>query len=192
MTLVKICGITTLDDARQAIDAGADALGFNFWTGSPRYLSEAAALAIIERLPDTVLKVGVYVDEFRPAVPGIDIAQMHGGPDPSARRFWRALAATLPGLREAIATSRAEAIVIDAPAGAQRGGTGNTFDWALAATLAGPIVLAGGLGPDNVAAAIEAVRPWGVDACSRLEREPGKKDYAKVEAFIRHVRDTQL
>jgi len=190
MTLVKICGITSLDDARQAIDAGADALGFNFFPGSPRFLTDAAALSIIDHLPPSVLKVGVYVDEFHPA--GMDIAQIHGAADPSGTRFWRALSATTPGLRETIEASRAEAILIDTPAGPQRGGTGKTFDWSLAATLPGSIVLAGGLGPDNVAEAIRTVRPWGVDACSRLEREPGKKDYAKVEEFIRQVRLTQL
>ena len=190
MTLVKICGITSLADARQAIDAGADALGFNFFPGSPRYLTDAAAAAIIEHLPATVLKVGVYVDEFHPA--GMDVAQIHGGVEPEGTRFWRALSATTMGLRERIETSRAEAFLIDTPAGEQRGGTGKTFDWSLAAALPGRIVLAGGLGPDNVAEAIRTVRPWGVDACSRLEREPGKKDYAKVEEFIRQVRSTEL
>lgn len=190
MTLVKICGITSLDDARQAIEAGADAIGFNFWSGSPRYITAAAAAAIVEHLPATVLKVGVYVDGFQPA--GMDVAQMHGGDDPRGTRFWRAFSATTPGLRETIVASHAEAFLIDAPAGPQRGGTGKTFDWPLAAGLPGRIVLAGGLGPDNVAEAIRAVRPWGVDACSRLEREPGKKDYAKVEKFIRQVRETQL
>jgi len=190
MTLVKICGITSLDDAHQAIDAGADALGFNFFPRSPRYVSVADAAEIIEHLPATVLKVGVYVDEFHAA--GMDVAQMHGGPDPADTRFWRALSATTPGLRETIEASRAEATLIDTPAGPERGGTGRTFDWALAAALPGRIVLAGGLGPDNVSEAIRTTRPWGVDACSRLEREPGKKDYAKVEEFIRQVRRTQL
>ncbi len=190
MTLVKICGITSLDDARQAVEAGADALGFNFWPGSPRYVTAAAALSIIDSLSNPILTVGVYVDEFHAT--GMDIAQIHGGPDPEGTRFWRALSATTPGLRETIEASRAEAFLIDTPAGAQRGGTGKTFDWPLAASLPGRIVLAGGLGPDNVAEAIRTVRPWGVDACSRLEREPGKKDYAKVEEFIRQVRHTQL
>ena len=190
MTFVKICGITSLDDARQAIDAGADALGFNFFPRSPRYLTDAAATKIIEQLPATILKVGVYVDEFHEI--GMDLAQIHGGPDPAGARFWRAFSAATPGLRETIVDSRAEAVLIDTPSGPQRGGTGRTFDWSLAAGLPGRIVLAGGLGPDNVPEAIRTVRPWGVDACSRLEREPGKKDYAKVEEFIRQVRSTQL
>ena len=86
----------------------------------------------------------------------------------------------------------AEAAVIDTPAGPERGGTGRTFDWTLAAQLPGRIVLAGGLGPDNVADAIRAVRPWGVDACSRLESSPGRKDAEKVRAFIANIRDLNL
>jgi len=190
MTLVKICGITSLEDARQAIDAGADALGFNFFPRSPRFVTDAAAAEIIAQLPASILKVGVYVDEFHEA--GMDIAQMHGGADPAGTRFWRAYSATTPALRETIEASHAEATLIDTPAGPERGGTGRTFDWSIASALPGRIVLAGGLGPDNVAEAIRTVRPWGVDACSRLEREPGKKDFAKVEEFIRQVRNTQL
>lgn len=190
MTFVKICGITSLDDARQATEAGADAIGFNFWPGSPRYISVQLALSIVDELPTGVLKVGVYVDQCQ--ADGMDIAQLHGGADPSDTRFWRALSATTPRLRETIETSRAEAFLIDTPAGSQRGGTGKTFDWSLACSLPSRIILAGGLGPDNVAEAIRIVRPWGVDACSRLEREPGKKDYAKVEEFIRQVRKIEL
>ena len=87
--------------------------------------------------------------------------------------------------------SAAEAFLIDTPAGAKRGGTGRSFDWSLVRGLAGKIVLAGGLGPDNVAEAIRQVRPWGIDACSRLESAPGRKDAAKVRALIQAVREAE-
>jgi phosphoribosylanthranilate isomerase len=197
MTLVKICGITTLEDARQAVEAGADALGFNFWPGSVRYVTTERAGEIIARLGVPVLKVGVFVDstaaiaESTARVAGLDVAQMHGSAvEAPAMRWWQAWSAKSDGLRERMEGSSAEAYLIDTPAGALRGGTGKTFDWSLACGLPGRIVLAGGLGPDNVAAAIRVVRPWGVDACSRLEREPGLKDHAKVAEFIRAARET--
>ncbi len=198
MTLVKVCGITTLEDALRAAEAGADALGFNFWPRSPRYIEPGAAQSIVERLPGNVLTVGVFVDESAERVEelareaGMEVAQLHGECGAPRMRYWQAWSATAERIRERIEESGAEAFLIDTPAGEMRGGTGKTFDWALAAGLPGRIVLAGGLGPDNVAAAIEAALPWGVDACSRLEREPGRKDHAKVAAFVRAVRQTEL
>lgn len=198
MTLVKICGITTLEDALQACEAGAGALGFNFWPRSPRFVDAAAAQRIIERLPGNVLTVGVFVDEpgerieATARMAGIEVAQLHGEIRGVKMRCWQAWPATAERIRERMEGSPAEAFLIDTPAGEMRGGTGRTFDWSLAAGLPGRIVLAGGLGPDNVAEAIRAVRPWGVDACSRLEREPGRKDHAKVAAFIRAARQTEL
>lgn len=188
--LVKVCGVTTLEDARQACDAGADALGFNFWPKSKRYIEPAAAACIIERLPGGVLMVGVFVEETPDSVEetarrtGIAVAQLHGECEPPAMRWWRAWPATLAGIRAKMEASPAEAFLIDAPAGEAHGGTGEVFDWKLAAQLPGRVVLAGGLGPDNVAEAIATARPWGVDACSRLESAPGRKDHAKVAAFI--------
>ncbi len=196
--LVKICGITTLDDALQACEAGADALGFNFWPRSPRYIEPAAAATIIERLPGNFLLVGVFVDapaariEAIARTAGIEVAQVHGSAEGLRLRWWQAWPATLERIRERMEESPAEAFLIDTPAGEMRGGTGRTFDWSLASHLPRRVVLAGGLGPDNVAAAIDAARPWGVDACSRLEREPGRKDHAKVAAFIRAARQREL
>ncbi len=196
--LVKICGITTLDDALQACEAGADALGFNFWPRSPRYIEPAAAATIIERLPGNVLLAGVFVDEPAARIEaiaqtaGIEVAQVHGSAEGLRLRWWQAWPATLERIRERMEESPAEAFLIDTPAGEMRGGTGRTFDWSLASHLPRRVVLAGGLGPDNVAAAIDAARPWGVDACSRLEREPGRKDHAKVAAFIRAARQREL
>lgn len=197
--VVKICGITTLEDARQAVEAGADALGFNFWPRSPRCITLESAAAITSDLGGRVLRVGVFVDpaadELAAAMLGahLDVAQIHGSADVGAGlRVWQAWSATAEGLRARIETSTAEAFLIDTPSGAQRGGTGRTFDWSLAQGLPGRVVLAGGLGPENVAEAVIQVRPWGVDACSRLEREPGRKDHEKVAAFLRAVRQTEL
>ncbi len=194
MTLVKICGITTLEDALAACDAGADALGFNFWPRSPRYIAPDRAQRIIERIPGGVLAVGVFVDETAERIEevsaeaGIEVAQLHGGCGVPRLRWWKALEAG-PGVRRELEQFEAEAFLLDAPAGEKRGGTGRTFDWALAAGLPARIVLAGGLGPDNVREAILAARPWGVDACSRLESAPGRKDTEKVRAFVRAVRE---
>ncbi|WP_321477159.1 phosphoribosylanthranilate isomerase [uncultured Paludibaculum sp.] len=197
--LVKICGITRLEDAQQAVEAGADALGFNFWPRSPRYVEPAAARSMIDALGGTVLRVGVFVDETAEHVrtvmdaAGLDVAQIHGSPlELVNRRVWQAWSATSEGLRERIEASEAEAFLIDTPSGTLRGGTGKTFDWSLARNLPGRIILAGGLGPENVAEAVEQVRPWGVDACSRLETAPGRKDHEKVTAFLRAVRQTGL
>jgi phosphoribosylanthranilate isomerase len=199
MMLIKICGITTLDDALHAVEHGASALGFNFWPRSKRYIAPDAAAAIIARLPEGVLKVGVFVDapetEYAPIVSatGLDLMQLHGHQTalPSIRH-WLALAATDEGIQATMKCSGAEAFLIDTPAGEERGGTGQTFDWSLVQGLEGRIILAGGLGPDNVAEAIRQVRPFGVDACSRLESSPGRKDRLKVTEFIRAARSAAL
>ncbi len=197
--LAKICGITSMEDAVQAVEAGADALGFNFWPRSPRYIAPDAARAITDALNGQVLRVGVFVDaeaaHVREVVhaAGLDVAQLHGQPvELDGLRLWQAWSATSEGLRERIEAGGAEAYLIDTPSGALRGGTGKTFDWSLAMNLPGRIVLAGGLGPENVTEAIQQVRPWGVDACSRLEREPGRKDHNRVSEFLRAVRQTRL
>jgi phosphoribosylanthranilate isomerase len=191
--MVKICGITTEEDARLAAAAGAGAVGFNFWPRSPRYVTPERAAALAGVLPAEVLKVGVFVDAPAAEVVSVcyrvplDVAQLHGGAAPAGIRWWRA--STVAEFR---AEEGAEAVLVDTPAGAERGGTGRTFDWSLAAGLPGRIILAGGLGPDNVAAAIAAARPWGVDACSRLESAPGRKDPDKVKEFIRAARSAAL
>jgi phosphoribosylanthranilate isomerase len=187
--LVKICGITSVEDAFAALDAGADALGFNFWPGSPRYIPSAKAREIIRELPAGVLRVAVLVGETKSPAAGIDVVQIHGAFERAPEgRWWRALSAG-PALRETIKDSpQPEAFLVDTPAGEAQGGTGRTFDWSLAAGLDAKVILAGGLGPDNVAAALDAARPFGVDACSRLESAPGVKDHAKMREFVRAVR----
>ena len=195
MTLVKICGITNVSDARIAVEAGADALGFNFWPRSPRFVVPEEAAQLVREVPDGVLKVGVFVDASAAEMERIaqalslDVVQLHGTPDRKpALPLWQAVATGTEGWRETMEISDADAFLLDAPSGAERGGTGRTFDWSLLEGVTRKIVLAGGLGPDNVGDAIALVRPWGVDACSRLEAAPGKKDASKVRAFIEAVR----
>jgi len=189
--IVKICGITSEEDARVAVEAGANALGFNFYAKSPRALSLERAHEIALTLPDSVLKVGVFVepqeDDLWRAIDGVplDVIQLHGKKVPSvAHRTWRALPA---GEVEPAESLVAEAILLDTPS-AQHGGSGKTFDWTLAARFWQPVILAGGLDAENVAEAIEIARPWGVDACSRLEKKPGVKDPLKVRAFTEAAR----
>ncbi|MEO8661227.1 MAG: phosphoribosylanthranilate isomerase [Bryobacteraceae bacterium] len=189
--MVKICGITNLDDAVAAVEAGASALGFNFYKGSPRYVTPEAARGIIQALPGDALKIGVFVDASPETVmetaayAGLDVVQLHGGETPAGLRVWVALSAGEPDLRARMGVSRADAFLIDTPSGAMRGGTGVTFDWAAAAGLPGRVIIAGGLDEGNVAEAIRTASPWGVDACSRLETEPGKKDHERVRRFVR-------
>jgi len=193
---VKICGITRLEDALEAARLGADALGFNFWPGSKRYVAPADARAIVRRLPPFVTAVGVFVDAPREeilravAASGIQVAQLHGDEPPE-------LCASLPlpvvkALRianahalAALAAYEVSGFLLDAPS-AGYGGSGKTFDWSLATEAAAvvPVMLAGGLTPENVAEAIRAVRPWGVDVASGVERAPGVKDLAKLRRFI--------
>jgi phosphoribosylanthranilate isomerase len=194
--LVKICGITCVEDALAAVEAGADALGFNFYPKSSRFTNIEKVARIVQKVPQNTLKIGVFVDAAADEIArsvseaGLDLAQVYGEASGLTVRFWQALAAG-PGLSEKIDASMAEAFLIDTPAGVQRGGTGRSFDWSLVQGLPGRIVLAGGLGPDNVAGAIHQVRPWGVDACSRLESAPGRKDAAKVRALIQAVREAE-
>jgi phosphoribosylanthranilate isomerase len=176
------------------VEAGADALGFNFFPASPRFTSIEKVAKIVQKVPQNTLKVGVFVDTSAEQIAravreaGLDLAQVHGETPGLTVRFWQAFAAG-PGLGERMSSSAAEAFLIDTPAGAKRGGTGKVFDWSLVQSLTGRIVLAGGLGPDNVADAIRRVRPWGIDACSRLESAPGRKDAAKMQALIQAVRE---
>jgi phosphoribosylanthranilate isomerase len=191
--MVKICGITNRDDALAAAEGGASALGFNFYAKSPRYVTPAAARAIIEVLPSNLLKVGVFVNEPAPAVAAVarevplDVVQLHGdAPEfPANLRAWRGLSVK-PGFEIAVLeTIPAEAFLLDAPSGTLYGGTGCTFDWSLARGARRRVIIAGGLDDTNVRRAIDAAQPWGVDACSRLESAPGRKDHAKMERFLK-------
>jgi len=189
--LIKICGITNRADAEAAVAMGAGAIGLNFWPSSPRWVTPQAAAELARDLPRTALRVGVFVNaeanEIAQTVQtvGLDIVQLHGDSQaPPGIPLWRALAVNENFDPALLDDPAAEAFLLDSPSGERRGGTGRAFDWNLVRGLKQRIVLAGGLEAGNVAAAIEAVRPWGVDACSRLESSPGKKDHQKMAAFI--------
>jgi phosphoribosylanthranilate isomerase len=213
---VKICGITRLGDALAAAEAGADMLGFNFYERSPRYIAPPECARIVAGLRDRGLAtcaVGVFVN----APPGVvlatlescdlDLAQLHGDEPPEmlseldgrafkairpqtlaeaeaeARRYTRDEAGAIRGHRPAL--------LLDAARAGQYGGTGATANWSLASGLAAsyPILLAGGLRPENVAEALRTVRPWGVDVASGVELAPGRKDHRAVAQFVAAVRD---
>jgi phosphoribosylanthranilate isomerase len=187
--MVKICGITNREDALAAVDAGASAIGFNFYRESPRYISHTGAAMIAEKIPANVWKVGVFVNESPETIAktvieaGLDVAQLHGSSDARGVRIWRAMS---PADRVALALfGDVEAVLIDSPADSASGGTGKTWDWTLTPRLEQKIIIAGGLDADNVRIAIELARPWGVDACSRIEKSPGIKDHEKMRKFVK-------
>ncbi len=202
--IVKICGITNLEDALAAVEAGADALGFNFYRRSPRYVGPEEARRIVAGLPPSVMKVGVFVNWGGPEEVarvadevGLTAVQLHGDESPEYCRALRgrfvikAVRAGRDFEPESVLEYEADAILLDAFSDAERGGTGLVVDWAVARRvreLVPNLFLAGGLGPENVGAAIGAVGPYAVDACSRLESAPGRKDPALVRAFIAAAR----
>lgn len=197
MTKVKICGITSLGDALLAVDAGADALGFVFFEKSPRYLGPEAAAGIIAKIPALVQIVGLFVNAELDFVNrtadscGLDIVQLHGEESPAycrmvRRRVMKAFRVRGPESLAALPDYQVAAYLLDAYSPNAYGGTGEVFDWdcAVAAKERGPIVLAGGLNPDNVARAVATVAPYAVDVSSGVESSPGQKDPEKVRRFI--------
>jgi phosphoribosylanthranilate isomerase len=201
---VKICGITNWADARLAVEAGADALGFNFYRPSPRYIEPREAARIILRLPRTPAKVGVFVDERVEVVReiaeavGLDFVQLHGHERPALVRRIAEFRPVIkvfrvrPGFSAARLARypEAAAFLLDAFRPGLHGGTGERFDWRLACRAAryGRIILAGGLRSANVAEAIASVRPYAIDVCSGVEARPGKKDPAKVRELMQQVK----
>lgn len=198
---VKVCGIRTIEEAEAAVDAGADALGFNFWTHSSRYIAPQAATEIIGRLSPVAATVGVFVNEEVNRI--IDIAselrlsavQLHG--DESAE-FCAELGAikTIKAIRvgqdfdlAVIKNYPVSMVLLDTRIQGSYGGTGQRFDWriALEAKRLARIILAGGLNADNVWDAITHVRPEAIDVCSGVEAEPGRKDFDKLRRFMRVV-----
>jgi phosphoribosylanthranilate isomerase len=197
---LKVCGITRAEDAAHAVAEGATALGFIFWTRSPRYIGPECAARIIAEVPPSVLTVGVFVDASENHVrelieqTGIAAVQLHGSEPPSFtvandRRMFRSMT-----LASAAATCGAwphrVTLLLDAADSVRHGGTGTSVDWAAAAHVARqrPIVLAGGLTPENVGVAIATVRPFGVDVSSGVEAAPGVKDPIKVTEFLTNAR----
>jgi phosphoribosylanthranilate isomerase len=215
MTWVKVCGMTNLEDALLAVDAGADAVGFVFYEKSPRCVSVENARQIVQELPKEMEKVGVFVNEAEDTLcelcerTGLTAIQMHGDrEDPHVADLVKA---RRPELKVLAAISMVHespdgwamrwrpdvvhAFLVDSGGGSKPGGTGRTFDW----SKSGPIlenikaranvVAAGGLTPDNVCTALNILKPWGVDVVSGVEARPGKKDPDKVRAFVRAVRE---
>ncbi|MFZ4859255.1 MAG: phosphoribosylanthranilate isomerase [Desulfuromonadaceae bacterium] len=201
MVKIKICGITNLEDALMAVEAGADALGFVFFQGSSRYISPQQAATILCHLPPFVQTVGLFVNEETAIVNAIadqcrlDIVQLHGEESPDychavRRRIIKAFRVKDASSLDTIADYRVAGSLLDAWSPVAHGGTGTTFNWDIAARAAAsrPIILAGGLTPENVAEAITAVKPYAVDVSSGVESAPGKKDAGLVSRFIRATR----
>lgn len=198
---VKICGITRLEDALAAARLGADALGFNFWPASKRHVTPAAARAIIRRLPPLLTTVGVFVnqteEELRSiaAETGIQVLQLHGDepPDLCARLPLPVVKAIPVDQVRSLArllSYEVSAFLLDTPSRGY-GGSGVPFDWSLAEGVSevAPVILAGGLHPENVAAAIRAVRPYAVDVASGVESSPGVKDMDRMSRFVAAARE---
>src|SRR6266404_321265 len=200
MTLVKICGITNLEDAVAAAEAGADMLGFNFYIRSPRYIKPADAASIIQKLPSSVLSVGVFVNEPDPGdvqhivdESGVGAVQLHGDETPeycaelSRQPVIRAFRTRDDFSAEEVLAFPVFGVLLDSFHATARGGTGNVANWDMAIRvreLVPRLFLAGGLGPLNIVDAITAVQPHAVDACSLLEETPGKKNAALVREFV--------
>jgi phosphoribosylanthranilate isomerase len=193
---VKICGITRPEDAKAAVAAGADALGFNFWPHSKRYLRPEAARAIIATLPPFVVAVGVFVNEQRDEIErlasrsGIQALQLHGDETPAdctgyALPVIRGLRVGADFNAGTLAAFAVSAYLLDAPAPGY-GGSGTCFDWNLlkGVQAPSPIILAGGLTPKNVADAVRCVHPYAVDVASGVESAPGIKDASAMRAFV--------
>jgi len=216
MTWVKICGMTNLEDALVAVDAGADAVGFVFYAKSPRCVTVEKAREIAEKLPEGIERIGVFVNEHEDLICSVVDAvritgvQMHG--DNEDPRVADLVVARRPSTNvlAAISMNRpnpqslallwhpdsVRAFLMDSGNSSKHGGTGKTFDWESATPVLdeikrlGKVVAAGGLTSVNVAEAIEILKPWGVDVVSGVEASPGKKDPDKVRAFVKAVRET--
>ena len=201
-TRVKICGITNLADALAAIEAGADALGLNFYKKSPRHISLKTAAEIASYLPPFIMRAGVFVNADEDIVTraigecGLSLLQFHGDEPPDFCMQFGLMSMKAFRIRDAeslkeIPNYPTDAYLLDAYSPGARGGTGEKFNWNLAIEaqkFGKPVFLAGGLTPENVGDAVRKVRPFGVDVSSGVESSPGKKDHAKIRAFIAAVR----
>jgi phosphoribosylanthranilate isomerase len=201
-TRVKICGITNVEDALQAVEAGADALGFVFYDKSPRYVTPGEVQKIIAELPPLVTTVGLFVNEPVPRIrrtmtaARLDVVQLHGDEQPEdcliePLRVIKALRVkdidSLAGAEQ----YQVSALLLDAWSDDAYGGTGEQFDWQLVKRLTAqrPLILAGGLNPANIIDAVRQVKPYAVDVSSGVEASAGKKDHQKVAEFICRVRN---
>jgi phosphoribosylanthranilate isomerase len=200
---VKICGVTNLPDALVAVEAGADALGFNFYEKSPRFISTKKAAEISRALPPFALRVGVFVNPAEELVlraigeSGLNLLQFHGDEPPEFCTQFGLMSMKAFRVRDAASLKelpkyQTDAWLLDAFSSDTFGGTGEKFNWNLAVEaqkLGKPIFLAGGLSPENVAEAIQKAQPFGVDVSSGVESSPGVKDHGKVRAFIKTVKN---
>jgi phosphoribosylanthranilate isomerase len=201
---VKVCGITSYEDAAMALDLGVDALGFNFYRRSSRFIEPVAARRIIERLPPFALSVGLFVnvpqseevmESARTA--GVHVLQLHGDESPEYCRklcAWPLIKAVRIGdgpIEENLEAFDVQAFLLDSKDDELFGGTGKHFDWARARDIkkTRPVILAGGLRPENVSEAIRMVNPYAVDVCSGVEYGPGKKDEQRLKEFMNEVRN---
>lgn len=198
---VKICGVRSLEEAEVAIEAGADALGFNFWPRSPRYIAPDAARRVIEQIPPLIYAIGVFVNEDRHRVAeivsgvGLNAAQLHGDETPEfcaglgPIKIIKAIRVTEDLDCASINNYPVSAILLDTGVKGSYGGTGKRFDWntAVEAKRYVRIILAGGLTVENVAEAVVSVNPFAIDVCSGVEAEPGRKDPDKLRRFMAEV-----
>jgi phosphoribosylanthranilate isomerase len=207
MVMVKICGITNGTDARRAVKAGADFLGFNFYPKSPRYIEPSKARQIARRLPAKVSVVGVFVNESEETMleiartVGLDFLQLHGDESPELVSRLKRTVPVIKAIRvrnsfrpaNLARFENSDALLLDGFNARQRGGTGKTFGWDIVrrANRYGKIFLAGGLKPENVADAIRIAEPYAVDVCSGVEMEPGKKDPTRLKALMQAVKNSQ-
>jgi phosphoribosylanthranilate isomerase len=201
-TRVKICGITNLADALAAVAAGADALGLNFYEGSPRHVSMKTAVEISKQIPQFVMRAGVFVNADEDLVTraigecSLSLLQFHGDEPPEFCAQFGLMSMKAFRIRDVeslkeLPRFQTDAYLLDAFSPEARGGTGEKFNWDLAVEaqkFGKPVFLAGGLTPENVANAVRKVRPFGVDVSSGVESSPEKKDHAKIRAFIAAVR----
>ncbi len=201
MIKIKVCGITNLDDALAAVELGVDALGFNFYKKSPRFIEPQRAAQIINQLPPFTVPVGIFVNEREERIREITSQaciqgiQLHGDETPEfCQRFGnRVIKAFQVKDKESLkhmSHYRVSSYLLDSYREGLRGGTGEIFDWHLAvvAKTFGRIILAGGLTADNVVEAVKLVQPYGVDVCGGVEREKGMKDHGKMKKFVTAVR----
>ena len=201
---VKVCGITSYEDAEMALAQGVDALGFNFFPPSPRYIRPEVAHSIIRRIPPFVVTVGLFVNVAAPDEvsetargAGVQVIQLHGDESPEyciALAEWPLIKALRIGtgdIPENLEEYPVQGFLLDVKDDVLFGGTGKSFDWSLAGSIRRirPMILAGGLRPDNVREAIRMVKPYAVDVCSGVESAPGKKDARKLIEFMNEVRN---
>jgi phosphoribosylanthranilate isomerase len=198
MVKVKICGMTSIEDTLLAVEGGADAVGFIFYKKSPRAVSESTVKKIIAALPPFVETVGVFVDESADRINHIadscklSAVQLHGNESPEfcktiRHKVIKAVRVKDKDSFDGLGSYKVSAFLLDAFSDEQQGGTGATFDWRLASEgkIYGPVILAGGLDPSNVAHAIQKVKPYAVDVCSGVERSPGIKDPVRLKEFLK-------